>query len=195
MSQKISDFKAGFNGGSRANRFLVDITWPSITDIATPTTLQYHAVAAKLPQAELGSISVPYRGRVAFYAGDREYDPWKVTILDDTGSNASWHAFHAWAEALSSHATNTAADQYYAASSAAGSSTTVYLKDVTITQLLDPVASGGAGPGYADGKTITLKHAWPSEVGQITFDMGDGGSLISFDVTFTYDYYTIDSYS
>jgi hypothetical protein len=186
-NQKISDFKSGFLGGTRANRFNVVITWPSGVD-PKPVTSIYHATAAKLPEAELGSISIPYRGRVAHYAGDRDYKPWTVTFIDDTGSNESWTAFHKWANLLSSHVNNTVDDPTY------GIAGNGNLCDITFNQLNNPSSGGDATTtGHAVFRKITLKHAWPSEVGQIGLDMGEGGSLVSFSVTFTYDYYQINT--
>jgi hypothetical protein len=179
----ISDFKDGFKGGTRANRFNVIIDWPAGIDNA-PATSVYHATAAKLPEAELGSISIPYRGRVAHYAGDRDYKPWTVTFIDDTGTNASWLAFQQWADLLSSHTKNTVDDTTY--------ENGTNLKEITFNQLRDPSSGGGATTtGHTNLRTINLKHAWPSEVGQIGLDMGEGGSLVSFSVTFVYDYYDI----
>lgn len=183
MTQTIGNFKSGFNGGTRANRFNVSISWPSgITPI--PTTLAYHVIATKLPEAELGSISIPYRGRVAHYAGDREYKPWTITVLDDTGNNASWLAFQKWANLISNHATNTVQDQTYAQGIG-----NALLRKLTFNQLHDPAQ--GASPTNLVERTIELYHAWPSEVGQIGLDMGEGGNLVSFSVTFSYDYYKI----
>jgi hypothetical protein len=183
----ITDFKSGFNGGTRANRFAVKITFPDAITANKPTTTVYHAMAAKLPESDLGSISVPYRGRVAHYAGDRDYKPWTVTFVDDTGTNATWYAFQKWADLLSSHPNNTVTDQTYAADN--------LLCDVDFLQLHDPTATTATYAGVVvphDGiRRITLKHAWPSEVGQIGLDMGEGGSLVSFPVTFTFDYYEI----
>jgi len=186
MSNKIGDFKSAFQGGTRANRFSVSFGWPSVVTTVQPDTTVYHAMLAKLPESDLGSISVPYRGRVAHFAGDRDYKPWTVTMVDDTGSNASWKAFQGWSNALSRHNTNTSADKTYAAGT--------LLKDITFKQL----ALKGIGDSPSDISTdnilrkFTLKHAWPSEVGQIGLDMGEGGNLVTFTVTFTYDYYTID---
>ncbi len=181
-NQTISDFKDGFLGGTRANRFNVKIDWPALI-VNPPATTIYHITAAKLPEAELGSISIPYRGRVAHYAGDRDYKPWTVTVIDDTGTNASWLAFHQWANLLSSHVTNQTKDLTYA--------NDVLLKQITFNQLNDPSGGGNNDTGHSIIRTINLNHAWPSEVGQIGLDMGEGGSLISFSVTFTYDYYSI----
>jgi hypothetical protein len=32
MSQTISDFKNGFNGGTRANRFSIKFNWPAVVE-------------------------------------------------------------------------------------------------------------------------------------------------------------------
>ena len=188
MTNTISAFKDGFNGGTRANRFSVDINWPSQLNTTVPDNTLYHVVAAKLPEAELGSISIPYRGRVAHYAGDRDYKPWTVTVLDDTGTNASWLAFHSWSNLLSSHINNVPDDQTYKASG-----TNPLLKILTFKQLRDPSlgSSSTTGSSSSQSRQVNLYHAWPSEVGQIGFDMGEGGSLVAFTVTFTYDYYKI----
>lgn len=184
----ISTFKAGFNGGTRANRFNVEIpNWPADIDYA-PTELSYHAVAAKLPENELGSIPVPWMGRVAHFAGDRDYKPWTVTFIDDLSSGGGnkhlWHAFHSWMNLINSHKQNTTGDQTF--------SNGTLLKNIVFNQLHDP-SGGTTTTDHKIIRTITLKHAWPSEVSQISFDMGEGGSLINFSVTFTFDYYTIDT--
>jgi hypothetical protein len=188
MSQTISDFKNGFNGGTRANRFSIKFNWPAAVE-ASDVNLTYHAVAAKLPEGELGSISIPYRGRVAHFAGDRDYKPWTVTIIDDTGNNESWSLFHKWSNLLNSHATNKSLDPTFAAN---GSN--LLLKTIEVNQLSHSLGIEDQSPntaGHGVLRKITLKHAWPSEVGQIGFDMGEGGSLVSFTVTFSYDYYDL----
>ena len=40
--------------------------------------------AAEIPASNLGNIPVPYRGRVLPVAGDRTFDPWTVTVINDT---------------------------------------------------------------------------------------------------------------
>lgn len=186
MAQTIGAFKNGFNGGTRANRFDVSISWPTGVASLAPDTLIYHVIATKLPEAELGSISIPYRGRVAHYAGDREYKPWTITVLDDTGSNASWLAFQKWANLISSHTNNTVTDQTYAQGNGEQ-----LLKTLTFNQLHDPAS--GSNSTNAVERTIKLFHAWPSEIGQIALDMGEGGNLVSYSVTFSYDYYEISA--
>jgi hypothetical protein len=184
MAQTIGDFKGGFNGGTRANRFIVNINWPADID-PVPEKLDYHAIATKLPSSELGLIQVPYRGRIAYYAGDRDYKPWTVTILDDTGVNSSWKAFQTWSELLSSHTLNTSSDENFAVDN--------LLKTIEVTQLHTPNGSKSTDVEFDIHRKIILNNAWPMSVKGIRFDMANGGELVRYDVEFSYDYYVIET--
>ena len=39
--------------------------------------------AAELPASNVGDIPVAFRGRILHVAGDRTFDPWTVTIIND----------------------------------------------------------------------------------------------------------------
>ena len=41
--------------------------------------------AANIPASTVGVIEVPYRGRTLKIAGDRTFEPWTVTVLNDKG--------------------------------------------------------------------------------------------------------------
>ena len=41
--------------------------------------------AAAIPASTVGVIEVPYRGRTLKIAGDRSFEPWTVTVLNDKG--------------------------------------------------------------------------------------------------------------
>ena len=43
--------------------------------------------AAEIPAANIGNIPVPFRGRVLPVAGDRTFDPWTVTVINDAQFN------------------------------------------------------------------------------------------------------------
>ena len=51
--------------------------------------------AANLPASTVGVVDVPYRGRVLKIAGDRTFEPWTVTVLNDEGF-ALRSKFEAW---------------------------------------------------------------------------------------------------
>ena len=48
-------------------------------------TAGYLIKAANIPAATVGVIEVPYRGRTLKIAGDRTFEPWTITVLNDKG--------------------------------------------------------------------------------------------------------------
>ena len=79
----VDDFKAKLiGGGARANLFKATLTFPAYA--AGDTELaQFMCKAAQLPASVVGQIDVPYRGRQMKIAGDRTYENWSVTIIND----------------------------------------------------------------------------------------------------------------
>ena len=75
------------------------------------------AKAANIPASTVGVIDVPYRGRVLKIAGDRTFEPWTVTILNDAGF-ALRSKFEAWStniQALQQNLQNTSNPGEYCA--------------------------------------------------------------------------------
>jgi len=82
MAFNINDIRSQLTyDGARQNLFQVQITnrGNSVADLKVPFMVQ----AASLPASNLGTIQVPYFGRMMKLAGDRTYDPWVVTIIND----------------------------------------------------------------------------------------------------------------
>ncbi len=73
-------------GGARSNMFEVNIELPTkvigLNDYNAD--IRFMVKAAEIPAANIGNIPVPFRGRVLPVAGDRTFDPWTVTIINDT---------------------------------------------------------------------------------------------------------------
>ena len=73
-------------GGARPNLFEVNIELPDgvIGQADDRDDVRFMVKAAEIPAANIGNIPVPFRGRVLPVAGDRTFDPWTVTIINDT---------------------------------------------------------------------------------------------------------------
>ena len=88
--RSIVDFKSKMiGGGARSNLFEVTIEYPDLLGLPTDSdgpkaTGEFLIKAAEIPASNLGNIPVPFRGRVLPIAGDRTFDPWTVTIINDT---------------------------------------------------------------------------------------------------------------
>jgi hypothetical protein len=88
MAHTLSDFKTALKGGgARPNLFEVTLqTLP--TDIsfgAAGSTDRFSMLckAAALPASNIAPIDVPFRGRIFKVAGDRTFDTWTVTVIND----------------------------------------------------------------------------------------------------------------
>ena len=83
----ISNFKSKLTGGgARANLFEVVLTFPDVAqpDSAVLDKARFLVKGANLPASNVAQIEVPFRGRVLKIAGDRTFDSWTVTVINDT---------------------------------------------------------------------------------------------------------------
>jgi hypothetical protein len=169
-NNSLNQFKAAFSGGTRANRFQVFPNFPSAVTLpsSTITKSSFTISSASLPKADVGVIGVPFRGRMAYFAGDRQYSVWPIKIYDDN-DNALWKAFQSWKEQLDGHLTHQVANGDFSYTSL---QTDFYVQQLkTNGELL---------------REIRLIRCWPSEVGGINFDLGSS-EFVTFDVTLTFD--------
>ena len=105
----ISNFKSKLTGGgARANLFEVVLTFP---DVAQPSSevlekARFLVKGANLPASNVAQIEVPFRGRVLKIAGDRTFDSWTVTVINDTDF-AIRSAFERWSNTINRLSDNT----------------------------------------------------------------------------------------
>ena len=85
--RKITDFKSKLSGGgARANLFEVVLSFPDSapTDTNTLDKIRFLIKTAALPASTVGLVNVPFRGRILKLAGDRTFESWTVTVINDT---------------------------------------------------------------------------------------------------------------
>jgi hypothetical protein len=85
--RKITDFKSKLSGGgARPNLFEVVLSFPasSPTDTNTLDKIRFLVKSAALPASTIGPVNVPFRGRILKVAGDRTFESWSVTVINDT---------------------------------------------------------------------------------------------------------------
>lgn len=177
MTQYLKDFKSGFNGGTRANRFEVIGSFPN--GVSPQPITKFHIFSSSIPAGTLGSIVIPWRGRNVFEAGDREFQPWVVGVYDDTGTKNIWRAMHSWSVLLNKHENNRVAygqNAYFSDELSNGGN--ALLKTWTVRQLNDC---------NEVLKIIDLYRCFPAVVSEIPLDMGNGNA-VQFPVTLSFDY-------
>ena len=100
--RKISDFKSKLTGGgARPNLFEVSLAFPGIApaDNNVLDKARFLVKAAALPASNVAPIDVSFRGRILKIAGDRTFDTWTVTVINDTDF-AIRGAFEKWMNAI-----------------------------------------------------------------------------------------------
>ena len=105
----ISNFKSKLTGGgARANLFEVVLTFPDAAqpDSAVLEKARFLVKGANLPASNVAQIDVPFRGRILKIAGDRTFDTWTVTVINDTDF-AIRSAFENWMNVINRLSDNT----------------------------------------------------------------------------------------
>ena len=105
----ISDFKSKLTGGgARANLFEVVLTFPDAAQPAQDVLdkSRFLVKGARLPASNIAQIEVPFRGRVLKIAGDRTFDSWTVTVINDTDFSIR-SAFENWMNTINKLSDNT----------------------------------------------------------------------------------------
>ena len=85
--RKITDFKSKLiGGGARPNLFEVELAFPDSIGIDNDVKekARFLVKAAALPASNITPIDVNFRGRILKIAGDRTFDTWTVTVINDT---------------------------------------------------------------------------------------------------------------
>ena len=181
--RNITEFRSRLSGGgARANLFEVEIAFPeelgiNLTDVSDK--VPFLVKAAEIPASNLGNIPVPYRGRVLPVAGDRTFDPWTVTIINDTDFIIR-DAMEKWSNSINDLQT------------AQGTiSPEVYQRAAQVKQL----SREGSAPGDPE-KTLRIYNfegIYPNTVSSIPLDFGATDQIEEFQVTFNSLFYEVAS--
>ena len=105
-------------------------------------------------------------------AGDRTFDVWTVTIINDTDF-AIRNSMERWMNGMNAHSANT------------GLTTPVAYEADLLVEQLD--RSGDALKKY------TFRGAYPQDMSQIDLNYGTNDEIERFTVTFAYQYYETDT--
>jgi len=152
--RKITDFKSKLTGGgARSNLFEVVLSFPDIAPADTNVLdkSRFLVKGANLPASNVTPLDVPFRGRTLKVAGDRTFESWTVTVINDTDF-AIRSAFENWMNRINRVSDNTGVTD-----------PTAYTADAFVYQL------------DRDGSTLRAYHFYdifPTSIGAITLDYG-----------------------
>ncbi|NBP03057.1 MAG: hypothetical protein EBU90_23670 [Proteobacteria bacterium] len=107
--RKITDFKSKLSGGgTRSNLFEVELAFPAAINVDTNVLdkSRFLVKAAALPASNVTPVEVAFRGRTLKLAGDRTFETWTITVLNDTDF-AIRSAFEKWSNYMNRLSDNT----------------------------------------------------------------------------------------
>ena len=164
----VDDFKAKLRGGgARSNLFKATINFPGYAAGNVELT-SFMCKGAQLPQSVIEEVPISFRGRILKIAGERSFEPWSVTVLNDTDFGTR-DAMERWMNGINGHTTNV------------GLVNPVdYQADLIVEQL------------DRDGSSIKrydFRGAFPVNIGEINLDYDTAGQIEQFEVVFAYQYW------
>ena len=172
-------------GGARPNLFEVNIELPDgVTGQADyRDDVRFMVKAAEIPAANIGNIPVPFRGRVLPVAGDRTFDPWTVTVINDAKFNIR-DAMEQWSNKIN--------DLQFDVGDISPSN---YQTKAEVFQLSrggkTTSASSTGGETIVELRKYNFEGIYPSVVSSIPLDYGATDSIEEFQVTFNYLFWTV----
>ena len=175
-NRDITKFRDKLNkGGARSNLFEVEIKDIPGGGEDVQDEVRFLVKAAEIPASNIGNIPVPFRGRVLPVAGDRTFDPWTVTIINNEFKIRD--TMEKWSNFIN--------DIVLANGSVDPAS---YQKTGIVKQL--------SRSGSGDQKIEVLRQynffgIYPNVISNIPLDYGATDQIEEFQVTFNYLYWTV----
>ena len=164
----IKDFKSKLiGGGARPNLFEVELAFPdgegspvAVNEVVE--NARFLVKAAALPSSTIAPIEIPFRGRILKIAGDRTFETWTITVLNDSTFTIR-SAFEKWMNYINKLDNGTGVTD-----------PSLYQKDAVVKQL------------DRDGKVLRKYKFWdifPTNISTID---------LSYDTTDTIEEFTVE---
>ena len=181
----ISQFKSKLvGGGARPNLFEVQVNFPDGVNLAIQgdgdgqfdgDRFRFLCKSAALPASNVNNLEVAFRGRTLKVAGNRTFDPWQITVINDEDFG-HYRAFQAWAQNIA---------QYGDSSGLTDPSS--YMGQATVYQLGRNASSQQTNNSPATDSNILAQYKFvdifPTTIAAID---------LSYDTTDTIEEFTVD---
>ena len=175
-NRDITKFRDKLNkGGARSNLFEVEIKDIPGGGEDVQDEVRFLVKAAEIPASNIGNIPVPFRGRVLPVAGDRTFDPWTVTIINNDFKIRD--TMERWSNFIN--------DMVLANGSVDPES---YQKSALVKQLSRDSSSGDSINVIRQYNFVGI---YPNVISNIPLDYGATDQIEEFQVTFNYLYWTV----
>ena len=170
----INDFKSRLKGGgARANQFKVTLPFPGFASVGGETSdMAFLCTATSTPASNIADVAVPFRGRSLYVAGDRTFDTWSTTVLNDTDFKI-YRATERWLNGINNMTDNEGLTNP---------------SDYQVDAFVDHLDRNGATL-----KSWTFRGLFPTALPGIALNYGTNDAVETFDVTWRYQYFETDT--
>jgi len=168
----IEEFKARLGaGGARPNQFRVTLAFPGYVG-NVDNSYSLLVTGAALLASNVNPAIIQYRGREIKLAGERIFDPFTITIVNDSDFSLRT-PFEEWMNGLNDREDNTGV-----------LTPSDYQADIMVEHLdrNDEVLAGGK---------YTLRNAFPINMSEIALQYAQNDIFEEFTVTFQYTHYDV----
>ena len=170
----INDFKSRLQGGgARANQFKVTLPFPGYASVGGETSdLAFLCTATAIPGQAVSNVDIDFRGRKLQIAGDRTFEPWSITVLNDTDFKL-YRAFERWMNGINNITDNEG-----------------------LTNPNDYQVDGFVDHLDRDGNSIKqyqIRGSFPTSLDGIALSYGTNDAIEDFGVTLDYQYFETDT--
>ncbi len=170
----VDDFKSKLTGGgARSNMFKVTCNFPGYAQGDVELT-SFLCKGANLPASILNPVEVNFRGRKLQMAGDRTFEPWTVTIINDVDFSVR-NAFERWSNGINQHVDGRGL-----------ANPTEYMADMIVEQLNK---NGDAVKRY------DIRGTFPTNISEIELNYDNENQIEEFTVELQVQYWESDTTS
>ena len=184
-NKTLSQFKSNLlGGGARPNLFEVELTTLPAGIEWEAEKFRYMCKAAALPASNIAQIDVPFRGRIFKVAGDRTFDVWQITVINDEDFKIRT-AFESWMGLISKLDNNMGATNPDA-----------YMTNATVFQLgrgSQKESRDNTGSNNAVLKEYEFVDIFPTAISAIDLSYDTSDAIEEFTVDFQVQSFTMKS--
>ena len=170
----INDFKSRLRGGgARANQFKVTLPFPGYASVGGETSdMAFLCTATSTPASSVAEVPIAFRGRSLYVAGDRTFETWTTTVLNDTDFKI-YRAVERWLNGINNMTDNEGLTNP---------------SDYQVDAFVDHLDRNGSTL-----KSWTFRGLFPTALPGIGLSYGTNDAVETFDVTWRYQYFETDT--
>ena len=165
----ITDFKAKLAGGGvRANQYKVTMPFPGYAQVGGETEdLAFLCTATTVPGFTVAEVPINFRGRPIYVAGDRSFETWSITVINDTNMRVR-NAMERWQNGINNMSDNE------------GLTNPI---DYQVDAFVDQLDRNGNNI-----KSYTLRGCFPTSIGAVDLSYAPTDTIQTFGVTFRFQF-------